>query len=149
MNKGAVAILTAQQATRAYNLVIPPMAGPFAIDPAAFYKPKRFFGAARNIEEGQKQLLLLLGWNRQRMDDVIFEEFSGTAMEMHLIESWLIAGISRFDILVRNQRKSHAEQDHWIDGLAAFYGSLSSDFFGTVTLKKTKKCSFLSNLHNL
>ena len=57
------------------------------MDPAAFHKPKRFFGAARNIEEGGS--LTILGTclidTGSRMDDVIYEEFKGTGnMEIHL-----------------------------------------------------------------
>lgn len=74
---------------RAYNLVIPASGRTLSggIDPAAFYKPKRFFGAARNIEEGGSLTILATALvdTGSRMDDVIFEEFKGTGnMEMHL-----------------------------------------------------------------
>ncbi|MGO2099963.1 transcription termination factor Rho [Vagococcus salmoninarum] len=74
---------------RAYNLVIPPSGRTLSggIDPAAFYKPKRFFGAARNIEEGGSLTILATALvdTGSRMDDVIFEEFKGTGnMELHL-----------------------------------------------------------------
>lgn len=74
---------------RAYNLVIPPSGRTLSggIDPAAFYKPKRFFGAARNIEEGGSLTILAtaLVETGSRMDDVIYEEFKGTGnMELHL-----------------------------------------------------------------
>ena len=75
--------------TRAYNLVIPPSGRTLSggIDPAAFYKPKRFFGAARNIEEGGSLTILATALieTGSRMDDVIYEEFKGTGnMELHL-----------------------------------------------------------------
>ena len=57
------------------------------IDPAAFHRPKRFFGAARNIEEGGSLTILAtaLVETGSRMDDVIYEEFKGTGnMELHL-----------------------------------------------------------------
>lgn len=74
---------------RAYNLVIPPSGRTLSggIDPAAFHKPKRFFGAARNIEEGGSLTILAtaLVETGSRMDDVIYEEFKGTGnMELHL-----------------------------------------------------------------
>ena len=74
---------------RAYNLTIPSsgrtLSGGF--DPAALHKPKRFFGAARNIEEGGSLTILATGLveTGSRMDEVIFEEFKGTGnMEVHL-----------------------------------------------------------------
>ena len=57
------------------------------IDPAAFHRPKRFFGAARNIEEGGSLTILATALvdTGSRMDDVIYEEFKGTGnMELHL-----------------------------------------------------------------
>lgn len=74
---------------RAYNLVIPPSGRTLSggIDPAAFHKPKRFFGAARNIEEGGSLTILATALidTGSRMDDVIYEEFKGTGnMELHL-----------------------------------------------------------------
>jgi len=57
------------------------------IDPAAFHKPKKFFGAARNIEDGGSLTILgtALVDTGSRMDDVIYEEFKGTGnMELHL-----------------------------------------------------------------
>ena len=74
---------------RAYNLVIPSsgrtLSGGF--DPGALHKPKKFFGAARNIEFGGSLTILAsaLVETGSRMDDVIFEEFKGTGnMEVHL-----------------------------------------------------------------
>jgi len=77
---------------RAYNLVIPPSGRTLSggIDPAAFHRPKRFFGAARNIEEGGSMTVLATALidTGSRMDDVIYEEFKGTGnMELHLDRS--------------------------------------------------------------
>ncbi len=74
---------------RAYNLVVPPSGRTLSggIDPAALYPPKRFFGAARNLEEGGSLTIIAtcLVDTGSRMDDVIYEEFKGTGnMEMHL-----------------------------------------------------------------
>ncbi len=74
---------------RAYNLVIPPSGRTLSggIDPASFHRPKRFFGAARNIEEGGSLTVLATALvdTGSRMDDVIYEEFKGTGnMELHL-----------------------------------------------------------------
>jgi len=74
---------------RAYNLVIPPSGRTLSggIDPAAFHRPKRFFGSARNIEEGGSLTILAtaLVETGSRMDDVIYEEFKGTGnLELHL-----------------------------------------------------------------
>ncbi|MBQ9059775.1 MAG: transcription termination factor Rho [Firmicutes bacterium] len=74
---------------RAYNLVVPAsgktLSGGF--DPGALHKPKQFFGAARNIEEGGSVTILAtaLVETGSRMDDLIYEEFKGTGnMELHL-----------------------------------------------------------------
>ncbi|SPX68944.1 Transcription termination factor Rho [Lactiplantibacillus plantarum subsp. plantarum] len=68
--------------TRAYNLVIPSSGRTLSggVDPTAFYKPKRFFGSARNIEEGGSLTILgtALVDTGSRMDDMIYEEFKGT-----------------------------------------------------------------------
>ena len=74
---------------RAYNLVVPAsgktLSGGF--DPGALHKPKKFFGAARKLEEGGSITILAtaLVETGSRMDDLIFEEFKGTGnMELHL-----------------------------------------------------------------
>ena len=74
---------------RASNLVVPPSGRTLSggMDPAALYFPKKFFGAARNIENGGS--LTIIGTSLvetgSRMDDVIYEEFKGTGnMEVHL-----------------------------------------------------------------
>ncbi|HZK17762.1 MAG TPA: transcription termination factor Rho [Clostridia bacterium] len=73
---------------RAHNLVVPPSGRTLSggVDPAALHKPKRFFGAARNIEDGGSLTILAtaLVETGSRMDDVIFEEFKGTG-NMELI----------------------------------------------------------------
>lgn len=74
---------------RAYNLTVAPTGRTLSggLDPDALYKPKKFFGAARNIEEGGSLTILAtaLVETGSRMDDVIFEEFKGTGnMELKL-----------------------------------------------------------------
>lgn len=74
---------------RAYNAVIPPSGKVLSggLDSNALQKPKRFFGAARNIEEGGSLTIMATALvdTGSRMDDVIFEEFKGTGnMEIHL-----------------------------------------------------------------
>ncbi len=74
---------------RAYNLTVPATGRTLSggLDPAALHKPKRFFGAARNIEEGGSLTILATALieTGSRMDDVIYEEFKGTGnMELHL-----------------------------------------------------------------
>ncbi len=75
--------------TRAYNLAMPPSGRTLTggIDPIALYPAKRFFGAARNTEEGGSLTIIAtcLIDTGSRMDDVIYEEFKGTGnMELHL-----------------------------------------------------------------
>ena len=74
---------------RAYNLVVPASGRTLSggLDPGALHKPKKFFGAARKLEEGGSIIILAtaLVETGSRMDDVIFEEFKGTGnMELHL-----------------------------------------------------------------
>lgn len=74
---------------RAYNLTVPPSGRTLSggLDPGALHKPKKFFGAARNIENGGSLTILATALieTGSRMDDVIFEEFKGTGnMELHL-----------------------------------------------------------------
>ena len=83
---------------RAYNLTVQPTGRTLSggLDPDALYKPKKFFGAARNIEEGGSLTILAtaLVETGSRMDDVIFEEFKGTGnMELNDREKeacWII-----------------------------------------------------------
>ena len=74
---------------RAYNLVIAPTGRSLSggLDPGALFRPKRFFGAARNIENGGSLTIIAtaLVETGSRMDDIIYEEFKGTGnMELHL-----------------------------------------------------------------
>lgn len=75
---------------RAYNLIVSPSGRTLSggIDPSALYPPKRFFGAARNIEGGGSLTIIAtcLVDTGSRMDDVVYEEFKGTGnMELHLV----------------------------------------------------------------
>ena len=75
--------------TRAYNLAVPSSGRTLSggIDPVALYPPKKFFGAARNIEEDGSLTIIAtcLVDTGSRMDEVIYEEFKGTGnMELHL-----------------------------------------------------------------
>jgi len=75
--------------TRAYNLEMPSSGRTLSggVDPAALYPPKRFFGSARNIEEGGSLTVIAtcLVDTGSRMDEVIYEEFKGTGnLELHL-----------------------------------------------------------------
>ena len=75
--------------TRAYNLAVPTSGRTLSggIDPIALYPPKKFFGGARNIEEGGSLTIIAtcLVDTGSRMDEVIYEEFKGTGnMELHL-----------------------------------------------------------------
>ena len=90
-SKGHVVILldSITRLARAYNLVVPPSGRTLTggLDPSALYPPKRFFGAARNVEEGGSLTIIAtcLVKTGSRMDDVIYEEFKGTGnMELHL-----------------------------------------------------------------
>ena len=90
--------------TRAYNLVIPSSGRTLSggIDPAALHKPKKFFGAARNIEYGGSLTILATALidTGSRMDDVIFEEFKGTGnMEVNK------SGTRREDLLLTQKEK--------------------------------------------
>ena len=74
---------------RAYNTIVPPSGKVLSggVDSNALQRPKRFFGAARNIEEGGSLTIVATALidTGSRMDDVIFEEFKGTGnLELHL-----------------------------------------------------------------
>jgi transcription termination factor Rho len=74
---------------RAYNIVVNPSGRTLSggLDPSALYPPKRFFGAARNLEEGGSLSIIATALidTGSRLDDVVFEEFKGTGnMELHL-----------------------------------------------------------------
>ena len=75
--------------TRAYNITIPATGKTLSggMDPGALHKPKRFFGAARNIEDGGSLTIIATALieTGSRMDDIVYEEFKGTGnMEIHL-----------------------------------------------------------------
>ncbi|MGI6319116.1 MAG: transcription termination factor Rho [Dethiobacteria bacterium] len=149
--------------TRAYNLVIPPSGRTLSggIDPAAFYKPKRFFGAARNIEEGGSLTILATALieTGSRMDDVIYEEFKGTGnMELHLDRKLAErryfpaidiprSGTRREELLLDN----HTLELMWT--LRRTMNSTTSSEFIEALIERLKKtennASFLANLHNL
>jgi transcription termination factor Rho len=104
---------------RAYNTVVPPSGKVLSggVDSNALQKPKRFFGAARNIEEGGS--LTIVGTalidTGSRMDDVIFEEFKGTGnMEVHLdrklVERRVFPSV---DIHKSGTRKEELLIDEW------------------------------------
>ena len=89
-NKDVVILLDSiTRLARAYNIVMPPSGRTLSggLDPSALHKPKKFFGAARNIENGGSLTILATALieTGSRMDDVIYEEFKGTGnMEVHL-----------------------------------------------------------------
>ena len=89
-NKDVVILLDSiTRLSRAYNLTVPPSGRTLSggLDPSSLYKPKRFFGAARNIEGGGSLTIVATALieTGSRMDEVIFEEFKGTGnMEIHL-----------------------------------------------------------------
>jgi transcription termination factor Rho len=89
-NKDVVILLDSiTRLARAYNTVVPPSGKVLSggVDSNALHKPKRFFGAARNIEKGGSLTIISTALidTGSRMDEVIFEEFKGTGnMELHL-----------------------------------------------------------------
>lgn len=89
-NKDVIILLDSiTRLARAYNLTIPPSGRTLSggLDPAALHMPKKFFGAARNIENGGSLTILATGLveTGSKMDEVIFEEFKGTGnMELVL-----------------------------------------------------------------
>ena len=90
MRKDVVVLMDSiTRLARAYNLVITPTGRSLSggLDPGALFRPKRFFGAARNIENGGSLTVIAtaLVETGSRMDDIIYEEFKGTGnMELHL-----------------------------------------------------------------
>ncbi len=159
----AVLLDSITRLTRAYNLVIPPSGRTLSggIDPGAFYKPKRFFGAARNIDHGGSLTVLATSIveTGSRMDDVVYEEFKGTGnMELHLdrrISDRRIfpaidisrSGTRREELLL-NERKIELM---WALR-RAMGNSTSIEFLEALMdrLKKTKTNEeFLSNMHTM
>lgn len=90
MGKDVVILLDSlTRLARAYNLTIPPTGRTLSggMDPGALHKPKRFFGAARKIENGGSLTIIATALTEtgSRMDDMVYEEFKGTGnMEIHL-----------------------------------------------------------------
>ncbi|AJD92358.1 transcription termination factor Rho [Jeotgalibacillus malaysiensis] len=132
---------------RAYNLVIPPSGRTLSggIDPAAFHRPKRFFGAARNIEEGGSLTILATALvdTGSRMDEVIYEEFKGTGnMELHLDRSMAERRIfPAIDVRRSGTRKEEllVTKDH-LDKLWAIRRALSdSHDFGERLVRKIRQ----------
>jgi transcription termination factor Rho len=105
--------------TRAYNLAMPPSGRTLSggIDPIALYPPKRFFGAARNCEEGGSLTVIAtcLVDTGSRMDDVIFEEFKGTGnMELRLDRRLAERRIwPAIDIQASSTRREELLLDEW------------------------------------
>ena len=105
-NKDVVILLDSiTRLARAYNLVIPSSGRTLSggLDPSALHKPKKFFGAARNIENGGSLTILATALieTGSRMDDVIFEEFKGTGnMEVHLDRGLSESGTRREELLL-------------------------------------------------
>ena len=99
--------------TRAYNLVTSPSGRTLSggVDPAAFYKPKKFFGSARNIEEGGSLTIIgtALVDTGSRMDDVIYEEFKGTG-NSELVLSRTLAERRIFPALDIRQSSTRKEE---------------------------------------
>ena len=86
---GIIRLDSITRLARAYNTVVPPSGKVLSggVDSNALHKPKRFFGAARNIEAGGSLTIIATALvdTGSRMDEVIFEEFKGTGnMELHL-----------------------------------------------------------------
>lgn len=100
--------------TRAYNLVQPASGKILSggLDPSSFHKPKRFFGAARNIEGGGSLTIIATALvdTGSRMDDVIYEEFKGTGnMELHLDRNLANLRIyPAIDITASGTRREHS-----------------------------------------
>jgi len=123
---------------RAYNLVEQPSGRTLSggIDPAALYRPKRFFGSARNVEEGGSMTIVATALvdTGSRMDDVIYEEFKGTGnMEVHLSRDWLNDASIRQSIL-KNQvpvrkkcffpKKNTKRSTNCVEGCAMIHWSI-------------------------
>jgi len=149
--------------TRAYNLVIPPSGRTLSggIDPAAFYKPKRFFGAARNIDNGGSMTILATALvdTGSRMDDVVYEEFKGTGnLELHLDRK---IAERRYFPAIDIPKSGTRREELMIDSNTlelmwtlrrTMNPSSSADFLEALIerLKKTNSnATFLQNLHNL
>ncbi|HHX86985.1 MAG TPA: transcription termination factor Rho [Firmicutes bacterium] len=162
---GDVAILldSITRLARAYNLVIPPSGRTLSggIDPAAFYKPKRFFGAARNIDNGGSLTIIATALidTGSRMDDVIYEEFKGTGnMELHLDRR--VAERRIFPAIDISRSGTRREElllgEHKLElmwALRRAMGNTSSGEFLEVVLSKLRQTKnneeFLNSMHTL
>ena len=151
--------------TRSYNLAMPPSGRTLSggIDSVALYPPKRFFGAARNIEEGGSLTIIAtcLVDTGSRMDDLIYEEFKGTGnmelhLDRHLAEKRIFPAI---DIIHSSTRREELlfkpDEMKQVLLLRRIVGMLSDDNKGNVDvtervlerLSKTQtNAEFLSNL---
>ncbi|WP_411354834.1 transcription termination factor Rho [Peptoniphilus harei] len=141
-NKEDVVILldSLTRLSRAYNLTTPASGKTLSggLDPLSLHKPKRFFGAARNIEEGGSLTILATALvdTGSRMDDVIFEEFKGTGnMELHLNRSLSEKRIfPAIDILKSGTRKEELLlSKEELDFSYEFRNKLSEDNIEDVT----------------
>jgi len=148
---------------RAYNLIIPPSGRTLSggIDPGAFYKPKRFFGAARNMESGGSLTILATALvdTGSRMDDVIYEEFKGTGnMEIHLERKLAERRVfPAIDILKSGTRREELllpekKLELMWTLRRAMHNSSPGEFVELLINKLSKTDSneeFLANMHNL
>ncbi len=148
---------------RAYNLVIPPSGRTLSggIDPGAFHKPKKFFGAARKLEEGGSLTILATALvdTGSRMDDVIYEEFKGTGnLELHLERKLAEKRVfPAIDILKSGTRREELllpekKLELMWTLRRAMHKSKPEEFLELLIgkLSKTKSNEdFLSNMHNL
>ncbi len=134
---------------RAYNLYLPPSGKLLSggVDASALYKPKHFFGAARNIEEGGSLTIIAtaLVETGSKMDDVIFEEFKGTG-NMELVLSRQLANKRIFpamDLNLSGTRKEELLFDEktlknvWL--LRRFISSMNSEEAITLMMSKLKE----------
>ncbi|WP_314590816.1 transcription termination factor Rho [Paenibacillus terrigena] len=156
---------------RAYNLVVPPSGRTLSggIDPAAFHRPKRFFGSARNVEEGGSLTIIAtaLVETGSRMDDIIYEEFKSTGnMELHLdrklAERRIFpaidirrSGTRREEMLMTKDaldkvwaiRKNMNESMEFVDNFLKKIGKTKTneEFFATLDLNPTSSSSSSSS----
>ena len=153
-NKEDVVILldSLTRLSRAYNLVTPTSGKILSggLDPLSLHKPKRFFGAARNIEEGGSLTILATALvdTGSRMDDVIFEEFKGTGnMELNLNRSLSEKRIfPAIDILKSGTRKEEFLLDkNELDFNYDFRNNLNEDNIEELTEKFLDKLSKTKN----
>jgi transcription termination factor Rho len=136
---------------RAHNLVVPPSGRTLSggLDPTALHKPKRFFGAARNIEEGGSLTILAttLVETGSRMDEVIFEEFKGTGnlelvLDRKLSERRIFPAIDLKRSGTRKEEllmsKEELELNWNLRRMFANYQTVETMEVMTETLRKTK-----------